>query len=1187
MKSNVCEGVGKNDQRPSGAPRWAGLASIAVAMTPWLSGCSGYEAQPGESDDALRVDSLTQFASQSDCAAYYSTPGRGRAECVEYMLDQSISAPPVMNGMPALPRLDRTYRHSSALDGLEYAQHVTWLTTGASGLFPGAMHDAQSAGMHLMDSPLFSDAADNSGGTLTVSGANFAVASALSYRKVPTYQKGVVESAIRAILNEGQAVITPSTSLSIVDSSKAKRLFVDAKVTASVAFKLLDFTADDRGELERSTRTTDITAHFSQDFFSVSVPQINTSAASGFLKSPVTPQRLTNAGIGPSLGLTYVSRVNYGRETFARFRSDHSLERVNAALSHALTIVGKDFGVDISPKLNLDHKKVLDETQVLSWSVGVDRSTPFLTATEFVRSVLSLPAFGAALSAVPLSYVVNHSESNRVLSTARISDFHVVKSVNGRRQVIRMRHGGAKVHQGGDRVGQGDVSHEIYLRQTNLNGSSTYLFHDGWTNGVNHVSAGTILGGQHQPTPVLVNLDTNPTFLFHYRVSDLDWWNGWNQDKTVSGTASMSFTNGVWDGSGFFEAGGTTPQRVERTSGDGGDRLRVDMPSNQWEWLDSCGPGYGWHVPLGVCVPEAFSIANSQHPEAQVCITDQIPIDTSTVFATSKQLKNTTESYQVIVIRLNGAYPNYSVDNSFPAFSAGTTLDSSSNANDHLPQGTLSLHRLFEHRQLSLEGGKTYRVTLHGPHIGSPYQVSYGERQVYVRGIGVKSVIDGTDAPSVVLPPSSPLLVSSVAACGSGDDYQVTVERFTNGSWQTLVSQHALERSAGGFSLRDVVKNHTVAGVAGSEILPGDRLRVSFSVTNTDRSSVATVAKEVQLEGCAAGTTSIGGECHAFAPTWIRASDGGCLKQVAVGGGVDFAGSSACTGSYDFHVVDLAPDSIAVRGANNLCLERSVSQSLPLVFRPCTGSERQSFQVLEGDGSVRLQFAGPVSSQQGCWRMDGYLAQGDCAVGTSGNTFQLAWTPPPSQRPLAWQTAQLLGTNSISDGSAYGSVIADWDPGYFKGTCADGTHAMTGLSYHTADFRLHKQLCASYHNTGTQTAVLRPPHDQRRMQRGGDWAPHSYKLECGFDEYVSGVSQDAAGNIHAVRCSRGLGTAAGCETRATAGGDQRGAIASGDWAPGYFKSECSAGKVVVGVSTQANTSTSTPGKATSVLCCNR
>ncbi len=147
-------------------------------------------------------------------------------------------------------------------------------------------------------------------------------------------------------------------------------------------------------------------------------------------------------------------------------------------------------------------------------------------------------------------------------------------------------------------------------------------------------------------------------------------------------------------------------------------------------------------------------------------------------------------------------------------------------------------------------------------------------------------------------------------------------------------------------------------------------------------------------------------------------------------------------------------------------------------------------------------------------------------------------------------------------------------------TCANGS-ALAGISRPTNGDSTHRAVCGKFPAlTSGPSTVLSLPSDQRRAQRGGDWAPNNWKLECGLDEYVSGISRSSDGTgIQSIRCSAGGGTNRGCELRSVVDGAGY-AGAYGDWDPNYFKSDCPANKAVVGVAVSVTTA-----RASGVLCC--
>lgn len=160
----------------------------------------------------------------------------------------------------------------------------------------------------------------------------------------------------------------------------------------------------------------------------------------------------------------------------------------------------------------------------------------------------------------------------------------------------------------------------------------------------------------------------------------------------------------------------------------------------------------------------------------------------------------------------------------------------------------------------------------------------------------------------------------------------------------------------------------------------------------------------------------------------------------------------------------------------------------------------------------------------------------------------------------------------------------DWDPDHWKATC-DKYEAATGLSVPT-DFTFnHAVLCQNHGQvnlTGATVAKLDIDGDRQRYQHTVIWEGGIWKIECGLNEYVSGISQSntTPAITHAVRCSAGAGSNVGCELRVI-DGSAGASGAWGDWAPTYYKADCPAGKVMVGLSTNF------AARPKSILCCNK
>jgi hypothetical protein len=170
-------------------------------------------------------------------------------------------------------------------------------------------------------------------------------------------------------------------------------------------------------------------------------------------------------------------------------------------------------------------------------------------------------------------------------------------------------------------------------------------------------------------------------------------------------------------------------------------------------------------------------------------------------------------------------------------------------------------------------------------------------------------------------------------------------------------------------------------------------------------------------------------------------------------------------------------------------------------------------------------------------------------------------------------------------GEAGNGAAADWDPGFWKGTCDDGDAAY-GLSKSLDQTFPHAVLCepVGSYVVGGQAGVVTFPGYDRRGVRVGVWDPGYIELECGLNEVVTGASQSANPNypntFHAVRCSSGAGSATGCEMHLI---DQSFGYTGtwGDWDWSYLKADCPSSKVMVGAAV------STVGNVHSVLCCDR
>jgi len=160
----------------------------------------------------------------------------------------------------------------------------------------------------------------------------------------------------------------------------------------------------------------------------------------------------------------------------------------------------------------------------------------------------------------------------------------------------------------------------------------------------------------------------------------------------------------------------------------------------------------------------------------------------------------------------------------------------------------------------------------------------------------------------------------------------------------------------------------------------------------------------------------------------------------------------------------------------------------------------------------------------------------------------------------------------------------EWDSGFWKGDC-NNLEVVTGISVSPQNWG-RAAVCRRDQKAGVYRATLSQPGEQRRMQRGvngtTDWDWGFYKMECGQGERISGVSQTCSSTpaFHSIRCSSGYLADYNCETVQIGGGDHRSSVLTDDWDWGYSKTECSPGKVAVGVSVEPST-----GKLHKLLCC--
>lgn len=212
----------------------------------------------------------------------------------------------------------------------------------------------------------------------------------------------------------------------------------------------------------------------------------------------------------------------------------------------------------------------------------------------------------------------------------------------------------------------------------------------------------------------------------------------------------------------------------------------------------------------------------------------------------------------------------------------------------------------------------------------------------------------------------------------------------------------------------------------------------------------------------------------------------------------------------------------------------------------------------------------------------GSLLISDCAgYEKSENSMYFLWSF--GERITSPQWALFNNTSTL-----IGSTPA-WDENYAQGGCAD-SQAVIGVSKSTAGnpsafgerVMCQPDLIDPAANT---SSVLLPfgVTDYQLAQRVY-WDPiGSIRNECDTNSHVSGISQSmtAGGDdVRSIRCSTsGFNTANNCEVRNIYDGAGYTGL-FGDWEQKYYKAECSAGKVAVGVSIDATTRS-----LRSLLCC--
>jgi hypothetical protein len=978
----------KNKQR-------ARATAAALVLGSALGGCSALVEQDVE------LESSEQAITYPECATYNGMPpalkAQWRSKCVEDLLTRTGLSQELVDGVPPSYASRASYAHSSTLPN--YVEKLLTHVNGGA-MFPGAMLYGQDGVMGVLEAPLFQT--QNTGGQLTVSGVTLAEG-ADSDRSITQYNKGLVQNTIADILAEGEAEYAPNNYMTISETVDSKSTMVNAKLSLAVILKMFDIKVDSSLNIEKSEDTTDLFAQFLQDYYTVSVPQPNIAASAGFFTGDVTPGDFTSKEISAFKPMGYVSRVNYGREMYVRFRSHHKSSDVRGAISATLDVLGglvsggagggADGGVDggagsdpnhlLELSLSAQTKKVLEETNVTAWNIGGAAPVAGLNALSFIQTMLLADPTDPKAPLTPTSYVVNHFATNKVLKTGRVTDFYDVTTPD-RKQRLTITHHGVKFTEPGDSAGNGDLTGSQYI-----NGPTGNLWND-W-----HDKDGTAKNETYASKTIVVdaNLDASPRFDAGFNFQDWNRtinWKGkviWKSDESISGSLYFAFDGYNWRGDML------TPGSKEGHSG----HLRGIMTTSVSN-TDPCAPGYGWS--WSACLKKEFTIDNIQAPYGELCVADPIPVNTDVIFRTSSHFVDSAEDYTVTVQRMTGTYPNLQVDTTDLPVAETTRLNAPT---AHMPANTFVLQNLFTAKNRTLTPGATYRLKIAGNGVGN-----FGERFAKIKPVGVNSTIDTRQDENMLVPANAPLIVDLIDACGVGSDYQLQLARFRNGSWQTVVPSHTLMRDAvKGLSLRELSAKYN------SEILPGTSWRLTISVLGTD-GSWQPYHKFIELEDCSPGTAWMGDNCYTLSPTWIRsAATQECAFPEDAGSGTQFMATDVCDDDFNFQVVDLGNNNVGIRTADGRCAQRVDFAKGPFHLRQCNASQVQTFAQRAFNGFVQLE-----DYTHECMSFGDFLVRDDCALSNLTNRLQFVWTP-------AARTTNAARQSAVMAQSTYGSYAAE------------------------------------------------------------------------------------------------------------------------------------------------------------------
>lgn len=294
---------------------------------------------------------------------------------------------------------------------------------------------------------------------------------------------------------------------------------------------------------------------------------------------------------------------------------------------------------------------------------------------------------------------------------------------------------------------------------------------------------------------------------------------------------------------------------------------------------------------------------------------------------------------------------------------------------------------------------------------------------------------------------------------------------------------------------------------------------------------------------------------------------------------------------------------------DNLPDEGAIEPPLPILFADVDGDGKDDYITTTVDGwssdfraevvtaysSMGFAFSPSVSQSAPGLILEKGLSTAKLTAGWTDKRRSMVWvnrtgiygldramntmTLTGSVGPF-YQTGGVSATFWGSDSNRFGD--GDWDPGYYKATCGSG-ETVAGMSKDPADSYAHAVYCMKRTDSATSSvAVLAVPGDHQRGRHPAgnkaDWDPGYYKLECGTNEFVMGVSQSTAGKFHAIRCGSGItpGTAGYSVIKVDGGSPIND---WGDWDYGYYKASCGSDRNVVGVSVNPNT-----GRVHAVLC---